>query len=216
MKKVFVIISILIILIVIFVFLFIDVEKYRVGVADTPAPTTACANPICLGTFGPWISKDGAPMYNYGNAQGSIPVCNGPWSPTCGTLKRSYTPNAGATDNDCTNTCIPNLTIYTCAPCGPPLNVSVNSCQTQTVKTNPDSALVSANTTASTIIGSNDPSMKVDSATIANYSTAYKNYVNAIGQCNTPATYDSANRQFVCPSTSPVATITNGFVTCST
>jgi transcription elongation factor Elf1 len=210
MKKVFVIISILI---VVFVFLFIDVENYRVGIADaatTPPQSNVAPIIQCGGTFGNWINSNGVPvtLNNIGTSTDK-PSCDR--SQSCGTLTRTYKPSSSTPDFSCDSQSIPNFSTYTCPPCA---SKSVNSCQL--VKPIPDPTIVTANATASTIIGYTDPSLKVDSSTIANYTNAYKNYINAVSSCNTPASYDSANLQFVCPSTSPVATITNdGFVTCS-
>ena len=189
-----------------FIIYYYSIEEYRRGISEaaTPSPYT----PI---VFGPCRG-----VYNWKNIRGigtEIPVTESEAVCDGATCSGAFTGIFKKTETDPNLICSvpPNKSIV-CPRCQ---NLSVGSCQF-TPNNTANSQIVTNDIQAQPIVASTDPAYRVDTGTVSAYQTAYNRYMNLIKNCNSPPPFDTTSNSFVCPSTSPVATVNSDrMVSCS-
>jgi hypothetical protein len=199
-----------------FIIYYYSIEEYRRG--DTLPATTPPATPTlvfrpCKGVYNWWITGNGtADVF-----QSPSPYRDSDTPFRCNAVTCSSTINGRfqsmETDPSVLCSYPDNKTItIVCPRCQ---NLSVGSCQF-TPNNTANSQIVTNDIQAQPIVASTDPSYSVDTGTVSAYQTAYNRYMNLIKNCNSPPPFDTTSNSFVCPSTSPVATVnSDNMVVCS-
>jgi hypothetical protein len=182
-----------------FAIYYCSIEEYRRGdslpaIVDPNTPAPIVFSP-CGGVFN-WTTTD---------SQGF--VYSVPESETVCTEAKCGQTFTGKFQNKETN---PNLI------CSIPANKTVvcKKCKTFAISTcqfipnnTPNAQIVTDDTRARSIIALTDPLYAVDKGTRAEYLESYDRYMNMVKMCNSPPPYDAVNEYFICPSSSPVATV---------
>lgn len=193
-----------------FIIYYYSIEEYRRGLSEdaTPSPynpDTLVFRP-CQGVYN-WIHMRGDGTHEYIGDSVYGYSCN---AATCsGALHGRFY----STEPDPSVLC--SMQPYKTIVCPRCQNLSVGSCQF-TPNNTANSQIVTNDIQAQPIVAITDPAYTVDRGTVSAYQTAYNRYMNLIKNCNSPPPFDTASNSFVCPSTSPVASVNDDrMVVCS-
>jgi hypothetical protein len=195
------------IFILFFIIYYYSIEEYRRGLSEdaTPSPYTPIVFGPCRGVYNWKIIRGDGTVIPISDQ--SAPVCNS--SATC---SGAFAGIFQKTETDPNLICsVPPNQSVVCPRCQ---NLSVGSCQFTPNTAN--SQIVANDIQAQPIVAITDPAYTVDRGTVSAYQTAYNRYMNLIKNCNSPPPFDTASNSFVCPSTSPVASVNDDrMVVCS-
>jgi len=190
-----------------FIIYYCSIEEYRRG--TTEAATPSPYNPA------PLVFEPCRGVYNWtvNNGQGSVnPVIESDAVcarvPCSGAITGIFQNKEPDPNLMCS---IPPNKSIVCPRCQ---NLIVSSCQFTSNTAN--SQIIANNVQAQPILTSTDTAYTVDKGTVTGYQTAYNKYMDLINKCNSPPPFDTASNSFICPSTSPVATVNyDRLVSCS-
>ena len=176
---------------------YFSIEEYRRGYVSpaTPAPpSTPIVFAPCRGVYNWKIIRGSGVQIPVAE---SAAVCDGA---TCsGTFVGIFQNNEKDPNLMCS---IPANKSIVCPRCQ---NLPVGTCQFTNNIASPQ--IVENDIQAQSIVKNTDPIYMIDKETANTYQEAYDRYMNLIKNCNSPPPFDTATNSFVCPSTSPVASV---------